>query len=56
MFELCTAASAMLSPVDDLVIEQMHRFGRNLGMAFQIVDDVLDYTGEFSQVGKPVGK
>ena len=55
MFELCTAASAMLSPVDDLVIEQMHRFGRNLGMAFQIVDDVLDYTGESSQVGKPVG-
>jgi geranylgeranyl pyrophosphate synthase len=55
MFELCTAASAMLSPVDDLVIDQMHQFGKNLGMAFQIVDDVLDYTGESSQVGKPVG-
>lgn len=55
LFELCTAASALLCPVDDQVIENMHRFGRNLGMAFQIVDDVLDYTGESSQVGKPVG-
>jgi geranylgeranyl pyrophosphate synthase len=55
LFELCTAASALLCPVNNQVIESMHWFGRNLGMAFQIVDDVLDYTGESSQVGKPVG-
>jgi geranylgeranyl pyrophosphate synthase len=55
MFELCTAAAAMLSPVDGEVIEQMHAFGRNLGIAFQIIDDVLDYTGVSKQIGKPVG-
>jgi geranylgeranyl pyrophosphate synthase len=33
----------------------MGLFGRNLGMAFQIVDDILDFTGESSTVGKPVG-
>jgi geranylgeranyl pyrophosphate synthase len=30
-------------------------FGRRLGEAFQIVDDVLDYTGEQAEIGKPVG-
>ncbi len=33
----------------------MREFGRNFGIAFQIVDDVLDFTGSASQVGKPVG-
>lgn len=55
MFELATAAAAMLSPVDDVVCEQMRSFGYQIGMAFQIVDDVLDFTGEQTTVGKPVG-
>ncbi|HSF83056.1 MAG TPA: polyprenyl synthetase family protein [Anaerolineales bacterium] len=54
MFELATAASAMLSPVNDTVIAQMRRFGYQIGMAFQIVDDVLDFTGEQTTIGKPV--
>jgi geranylgeranyl pyrophosphate synthase len=32
----------------------MHTFGYEIGMAFQIVDDVLDFTGEQQTVGKPV--
>jgi geranylgeranyl pyrophosphate synthase len=32
----------------------MRQFGYNIGMAFQIVDDVLDFTGEQATVGKPV--
>ena len=44
MFELATAAAAMLSPVDDDEVEAMRRFGYQIGMAFQIVDDVLDFT------------
>ena len=33
----------------------MRQFGYGLGMAFQIIDDVLDFTGEEATVGKPVG-
>lgn len=55
MFELATAAAAMLSPVDHGVVELSRKFGYQIGMAFQIVDDVLDFTGEQETVGKPVG-
>src|SRR3972149_2242986 len=54
MFELAAAASAMLSPVTDKVVTKMRRFGYQIGMAFQIVDDVLDFTGEQTTMGKPV--
>lgn len=54
MFELATAASTMLSPKDDGVVEEMRSFGYNIGMAFQIVDDVLDFTAEQATLGKPV--
>jgi geranylgeranyl pyrophosphate synthase len=33
----------------------MKSFGYEVGMAFQIVDDILDFTGEQSAVGKPIG-
>ncbi len=55
MFELATGAAALLSPVDAEMIAQARRFGYEIGMAFQIVDDVLDFTGEQTTVGKPVG-
>lgn len=35
--------------------EALRRFGDQLGMAFQIVDDLLDYVGEEAETGKPVG-
>jgi octaprenyl-diphosphate synthase len=35
--------------------EQLARFGHHLGMAFQIVDDLLDYTSDESVLGKPAG-
>ncbi len=55
LIEMTTRTSAMISPVDESVIESMRVYGYNLGMAFQIVDDVLDFTGEQAEVGKPVG-
>ena len=55
LLEMTTRAAAMISPVDDAVIESMRLYGYFLGMAFQIVDDVLDFTGEQAEVGKPVG-
>ena len=36
--------------------ERLARFGHNLGMAFQIVDDLLDYTGSEAVTGKPTGQ
>jgi geranylgeranyl pyrophosphate synthase len=54
MFELATAAAALLSPVDSTVVEEMRSFGCDIGMAFQIVDDVLDFTAEQATLGKPV--
>ncbi len=54
MFELAAGAAALLSPVDSAAVATARSFGRDLGIAFQIVDDVLDFTGDQSVVGKPV--
>ena len=55
LIEMTTRAAAMISPVEDGMVESMRAYGYNLGMAFQIVDDVLDFTGDQAEVGKPVG-
>lgn len=55
LFEMTSRAAAMISPVDDATVEAMRRFGYETGIAFQIVDDILDFTGDQSTVGKPVG-
>lgn len=54
LFELATTAAALLSPVSEEVVEKMRCFGYAIGMAFQIVDDILDFTGDQANVGKPV--
>jgi geranylgeranyl pyrophosphate synthase len=55
LFEMTCRAAAMLSGTDAANIETMRDFGYQLGMAFQIVDDILDFAGEQAAVGKPVG-
>lgn len=55
LFEMSARAAAMVSPVDEAMVESMRRFGCELGMAFQIMDDILDFTGDQSAIGKPVG-
>lgn len=55
LIEMTTRTAAMISPVDESVVESMRVYGYNLGMAFQIVDDVLDFTAEQAELGKPVG-
>jgi geranylgeranyl pyrophosphate synthase len=54
MFELATGAGAVLSPYADELLIPAKKYGYAVGMAFQIVDDILDYTGKQSAVGKPV--
>ncbi|KAG7663198.1 COQ1 [[Candida] subhashii] len=46
-------AAAVLSGAQDDVIENCYDFGRNLGLCFQIVDDMLDYTSSDAAFGKP---
>ncbi|MDW8228075.1 MAG: polyprenyl synthetase family protein [Anaerolineales bacterium] len=55
LIEMTTWAAAMISPVTEEIVQSMRRFGYHLGIAFQIVDDILDFTGTPSEVGKPVG-
>jgi len=55
LFEMTSRAAAMVSPASDATIEAMRVFGYEIGMAFQIVDDILDFVGEQSTVGKPLG-
>ncbi len=55
LFEMTTRAAAMISPAGDEVVETMRQLGYEMGIAFQIVDDVLDFSGEQAEVGKPLG-
>jgi geranylgeranyl pyrophosphate synthase len=54
MFVLATTASAMLSPMCEDALEPVRKFGYGIGMAFQIIDDVLDFSGDQEKIGKPV--
>jgi geranylgeranyl pyrophosphate synthase len=55
LFEMTSRAAAMISPASEDIVESMRVFGYETGMAFQIVDDILDYTGEQASMGKPIG-
>ncbi|MDJ0899218.1 MAG: solanesyl diphosphate synthase [Xenococcus sp. MO_188.B8] len=48
-------AAAILSGVNDDNAVHLYEYGRNLGLAFQIVDDILDFTGSTKVLGKPAG-
>lgn len=51
----CCKLGALYSEVDIDRVEGFSRFGRNLGLAFQIADDLLDLEGEESKTGKSLG-
>jgi all-trans-nonaprenyl-diphosphate synthase len=48
-------AAGLLSEVSDSLCERLYLYGRNLGLAFQIVDDILDFTASDEVLGKPAG-
>lgn len=50
------ACGAILSGTESEAEESLSRFGLNLGIAFQLIDDLLDYTSSQEEFGKPVGK
>ena len=53
----CTAAEsgAVLSGATEEQVQALRDYGYNIGMAFQIVDDLLDIQGNEAEMGKPVG-
>lgn len=55
LFEASAVAAAMLGESSDADIRRMGYFGRALGLAFQIVDDALDFVATTEQLGKPTG-
>jgi octaprenyl-diphosphate synthase len=50
-----TQGGAVLGQCDPDTVEALRSYGYNLGMAFQIVDDILDFCGDEEKLGKPVG-
>ena len=53
LFEMAAEGPAMLSEADEEQTHALRVYGNNVGIAFQIVDDVLDFVGNPEQVGKP---
>jgi octaprenyl-diphosphate synthase len=54
LFDVSMRLGAVLAGASEELEEQMGEYGRNLGIAFQIVDDVLDLTATEQVLGKPV--
>ncbi|MFK7863609.1 MAG: polyprenyl synthetase family protein [Pseudohongiellaceae bacterium] len=55
LFEAAAASGAMLAGADQAKIEALRNYGLQLGLAFQLIDDALDYMGDAEELGKNVG-
>ena len=51
----CCDIGSLIGGLNDANRAALHEYGRQLGLAFQIADDVLDYMGTAGEVGKPIG-
>jgi len=55
LFAAATQVGAVIAERSDAEEEALESYGRNLGIAFQLVDDALDYSGNQAKLGKSVG-
>jgi len=55
LFSACSQLGGILSTAGEEKEELLRLYGLNVGLAFQLVDDVLDFTSNESTLGKPVG-
>lgn len=55
LFALATESGAILSEAPEESVKILREYGHYLGIAFQIVDDILDFIGTEEELGKPVG-
>lgn len=55
LLETSMMIGGVLAGADDEDVEKLERIARNIGIAFQIQDDILDLTGTMEELGKPIG-
>lgn len=55
LIQLATEVGAITSEANDETIRKLKMIGHYIGMSFQIVDDILDFTSTEKKLGKPVG-
>ena len=55
MFETCARTGAILAGAENDLVENMSKWGLNLGICFQLMDDLIDLTGDTKTLGKPAG-
>lgn len=55
LFSLSTESGAILSEAPETSVDLLKEYGFNLGIAFQVVDDILDFVSTEQTLGKPVG-
>ncbi|MEE8353212.1 MAG: polyprenyl synthetase family protein [Dehalococcoidales bacterium] len=55
LFTLASEAGAVLSRAPERSVRDLRDYAHNLGIAFQVVDDILDFVGTEEEMGKPVG-
>jgi octaprenyl-diphosphate synthase len=55
LFAMATESGIVLSQAPEEAVQGLKEYGYNLGIAFQIVDDILDFTSTEKEMGKPVG-
>ncbi len=55
LFSLATESGAILSQAPEELVKALKEYGYALGIAFQIVDDILDFTSDGTEMGKPIG-
>jgi heptaprenyl diphosphate synthase/octaprenyl-diphosphate synthase len=55
LLTLATESGAILSRAPEKTVAALKDYGHNLGIAFQIVDDILDFIGDEAEMGKPTG-
>src|SRR5262249_43685971 len=55
LFQTGAKVGAYLAGANSALVEETHRYGLNMGIAFQMVDDILDVTGHVDLLGKPTG-
>ncbi len=55
LFEAATRLAAVIAKQDEKIEQAMADYGKYLGTAFQLVDDIMDYTADAKEMGKNVG-
>ncbi len=55
LFEASACSAAIIGSKNEQCVEQFRHYGREVGMAFQMMDDILDFTGAQATFGKPIG-